>query len=39
MYIRCSAVELAPQGVRVNAVNPGCIRTEIFQKVRIILHF
>ena len=29
MFTRCAALELAPHGVRVNAVNPGVVVTEL----------
>ncbi len=29
MYVRCAALDFAPHGVRVNAVNPGVVVTEL----------
>ena len=29
MFTRCAALDLAPQGIRVNAVNPGVVVTEL----------
>lgn len=31
-FTRCTALELAPKGVRINSVNPGTVRTEIHQR-------
>lgn len=40
---QCMALELAPKGVRVNSVNPGVVRTPLFQTVgmsdRAVDHF
>ena len=32
MYTQCAAVDFAPFGVRVNAVNPGVVRTNILTR-------
>ena len=29
MFTKCLALELAPHGVRVNAINPGVVRTNL----------
>jgi NAD(P)-dependent dehydrogenase (short-subunit alcohol dehydrogenase family) len=33
---RCMALEMAGKGVRVNAINPGAIWTDVFRKFNII---
>lgn len=33
MYTKCASIELAPKGVRVNSVNPGIIKTPIFDTI------
>lgn len=32
-FTKCAALDLAPKGIRVNAINPAAIRTPIFQTV------
>ncbi|XP_045500555.1 glucose 1-dehydrogenase-like [Colias croceus] len=32
MFTKCLAIELAPKGVRVNAVNPGPVNTNLFTR-------
>ncbi len=36
MYTRCAALDLAPHGVRVNAVNPGVVVTELHTVTRAV---
>jgi len=31
-FTRCAALELAPKGVRINAVNPGVVRTNLHRR-------
>lgn len=31
-FTKCCALDLAPKSIRVNAINPGVVRTPIFQK-------
>lgn len=31
MFTKCSALDLAPKRIRVNSINPGLIRTSIFE--------
>lgn len=33
MFTKCAALDLAPKGIRVNAINPVAIRTPIFDNV------
>ena len=30
-FIKCSALDLAPKGIRVNSINPAAIRTNFFE--------
>lgn len=32
MFTKCTALQLSPKGVRVNAVNPGPVKTELFRR-------
>lgn len=32
-FTKCSALDLAPKGIRVNSINPAVIRTPIFQTI------
>lgn len=34
-FTKCSALDLAPKGIRVNAINPGHIRTNFFEPIGI----
>lgn len=36
-FTKCSALDLAPKGIRVNSVNPAAIRTPILQAAGIAL--
>lgn len=33
MYTKCASLELAPRGVRVNGLSPGCIRTSLVRNM------
>lgn len=39
MFTRCAALELAPHGVRVNAVNPGVVVTELHTASDVVLDY
>lgn len=32
MFTKCTALQLGPKGIRVNAVNPGPVKTELFRR-------
>lgn len=34
-FTKCAALDLAPKGIRVNAINPAAIRTPLYQKLGI----
>jgi len=39
MYTRCAALDFAPHGVRVNAVNPGVVVTELHTVTRAVADY